>query len=183
MSLLLTLLTLLTNHDDRLDLERLILESKYIYLAEPVFIYETSSKVNILFDNIPNGLDRDLLRSDVQMKSLDRVTYVFKIKETIIGKKKKFITLDFLKHDELSCNPTLDFDLHRSEDFWKSGYGRSILSNVYESHYVFTCFKEGFDYLLIDSRNIYLKSYEVIKSVEDEWYKFILQVTSGENAE
>ncbi len=158
-------------------------DNNYVYLAEPVYIYKIDKTLSVKNDTLDNSLDSQLTRMVADMASEDEIFYVFEVIEVLTGKKRKHITLSFfsINNKNEKCELSNDFNGHSDSEFWETSLGRSIMVNTPETHLLHSCFVIGEQYLLIGSRDFKQKSYELIKSSDDLWLKYIKKVIQKNN--
>lgn len=148
--------------------------ARYVYLAEPVYIYKVEQKVDVIGNVLGEDLDALLQRQMLLHNTHNKTIYHFKINKKFKGDEDEFITLSFFSdNDSKSCELSNNYNDHNDDVFWESNVGRSINVNFPATHLIHTCFEMGKNYLLIDPKVAKSKAYELISSPNDTWLKFI----------
>lgn len=93
----------------------------------------------------------------------------FDVIETIEGEPKKQLKV-VMKALARDIDLATDFDMHEAPDFWKPGIGRAI---VLMDCSVATHFDLGYQYLLFADNLNNAKSFELVHTNEDKWYKYV----------
>ena len=65
------------------------------------------------------------------------------------------------------------FNDHTDEEFWNKTVGRSLHTNWPNNHSIYSCFNLNEKYLLIGNYDFGIKRFEVVKSVDDQWLKYV----------
>lgn len=155
--------------------KELLSHTENIYLAEPIQIYRSKTTL-IDSSNQSDKMNLDDLVNVVWINAVAPTAtyYLFKVKEVLKGKEESTIIIR-IEETELTypCKLNNDFSGHTESNFWNSTTGRMAMSNHIEAHGLTTCFNFDYDYLILNESLFNYKSYEVIKSGEDEWYQFI----------
>ncbi|MCX7552344.1 hypothetical protein OS175_00510 [Marinicella sp. S1101] len=155
--------------------EELLSNTENIYLAEPIQIYRSKTTL-IDSRNQSDKMNLDDLVNVVRINAVapNATYYLFQVKEVLKGKEESTIIIR-IEETELTdpCKLNNDFTGHTESNFWSSNAGRMVMSNHREDHGLTTCFNFDTDYLILNESQFNYKSYEMIKSEDDEWYQFI----------
>ncbi|WP_395373534.1 hypothetical protein [Marinicella sp. W31] len=147
--------------------------SSYVYLATPVYAYKVDKNPTVFYDSLGDNLDNKLLKISANFDQINKVYYVFKIDEAILGEEVNHLTLSFYYDSFDTCKLDKNFNDHSDQEFWTTKAGRSVEKNFPETHYIFSCFEKDKTYLLLSHQGFGKKKYELIESENDKWLEYI----------